>query len=150
VAGEIFIVAADAARFADLALPVHADRIPDLGAIGGLLTALDVAAADRVVVVACDLPFLHAGVLARLVALSEDGDGAWVHTPRGPEPLLACYRRAAGARVREAVLAGLRRASDLGSALRMIALDEDELATYGPPDRLLANINTPGDYARVQ
>ena len=38
-------------------------------------------AAERVLVVACDLPFLDAGLLGRLVESSRRHDGAWVRTP---------------------------------------------------------------------
>jgi hypothetical protein len=29
-------------------------------------------------------------------------------------------------------------------------MDESEVARFGPPDRLLMNVNTPDDYARVE
>jgi hypothetical protein len=32
----------------------------------------------------------------------------------------------------------------------MAEMGLDELAMFGPPHQLLANINTPADYARVQ
>ena len=74
-------MAAEAARFADLSLPVHADVIPGAGAMGGVYTALEVATSDRVLVVACDLPFLDELMLGRLVELAAAADGAWVRTP---------------------------------------------------------------------
>ena len=76
--------------------------------------------------------------------------GAWVRSSRGVEPLLACYRAGASQRVRAAIEAGRLKATDLGETLGMVALDETELATYGSVDRLLANVNTPEDLARVQ
>jgi len=150
VAATVLIVANDAGRFADLGLPVFADRVAGAGAVGGIDTALHATTADRVIVVACDLPFLHAGVLRRLVELAGEGDGAWVRTPRGVEPLLACYRRRARGRVRAEIDAGRLKAGGLGSVLSMAELGIEELAAFGAPDRLLANINTPSDYARVQ
>jgi molybdopterin-guanine dinucleotide biosynthesis protein A len=147
---ELFIVAMDAARFADLGLPVHADVIPGTGAMGGVLTALEAASADGVLVVACDLPFLDEGMLRRLVELSAAGDGAWVRTAGGVEPLLACYRREARTTIRTEIDAGRLKLADLGTRLRMADLTADELAQFGPAGRLLANINTPDDYARIQ
>jgi molybdopterin-guanine dinucleotide biosynthesis protein A len=150
VTPEILIVAMDAGRFVDLALPVHADVIPGAGAMGGLLTALEAASTDLVIVVACDLPFLDEGMLRRLVELSAAGDGAWVRTPGGVEPLLACYRREARATIRAEIENRRLKLADLGSRLRMAELDADQLARFGAPGRLLANINTPDDYARIQ
>ena len=54
---RIFIVSSDAARFADLGIPVHPDLIEGAGALGGIYTALEMSPVDRVITVACDLPF---------------------------------------------------------------------------------------------
>ncbi len=150
VADEVFVVSDDPARFADLALPVHADRIAGAGAIGGIYSALDAAGGDSVLTLACDLPFLDAGLLRRLVELAARADGAWVRSARGPEPLLACYRRTARDRVRQAIDAGRLKAGDLDTVLALAEIPPEELERYGPASRLLANVNTPEDHARVQ
>jgi len=150
ITSSIAIIANDASRFADLGLPIHADVIPGTGALGGLYTALVHAPADRVLVVACDLPFLDERLLARLADLAAGADGAWVRTARGPEPFLACYRRSAADTVRGELEAGYLRAQDLARVLRLVELDEAAVAEFGPVSRLLANVNTPGDHARIQ
>jgi molybdopterin-guanine dinucleotide biosynthesis protein A len=150
VAREIFVVAPDASRYSDLGLTVHPDAIPGSGALGGLYTAVDKAACDTVLVVAADQPFLSAPLLCRLVELSAGHDGAWVATEAGVEPLLACYRRSARHRIRERIETGRLRASDLAGVLDMAAVSGADLASYGPPEELLANLNTPEDLARVQ
>jgi molybdopterin-guanine dinucleotide biosynthesis protein A len=150
VATETFIVGNDPGRFSDLEVPVYPDRVQDAGAIGGLWTALDVAAHDDVLVVACDQPFLDEALLRVLVENAERRDGAWVRTAAGVEPLLACYRRGAAPRVRTAIESGVRRARDLASVLDMAELGEADLAAFGSAADLLANVNTPDDYARVQ
>lgn len=153
VASKVFVVAADAARYRDQPVEVVADRVAGAGALGGIDAALRAAAPvyDRVLVIACDLPFLTADLLAHLAALAErDADGAWVRTTRGVEPLIACYRTSAHERVARYLDDGGRRASGLESVLTMADLSSPDLDRFGPPDRLLANVNTPDDYARVQ
>jgi molybdopterin-guanine dinucleotide biosynthesis protein A len=150
VAAPIFVVGPDPARYADLGLPVHPDAVPDAGALGGIYTALLHATTAHVLVVACDLPFLHAGLLARLIAASRGRDGAWARSDRHPQPLLACYRRDAHSRARAQIDAGRLRATDLAQVLDIAEIGPAEIAAYGAPDRLLANVNTPADYARVQ
>lgn len=145
VAAQIFIVANDAERFADLGLDVHPDIVPGAGAIAGLHTALEVSPADRVVVVACDMPFLDAAVLNRLVDLAADADAAWVRSADGPEPLLACYRRQARLAVRQAIDGGRLKLAELGSLLNVRELDAAELTAFGRVDELLANLNSPAD-----
>jgi molybdopterin-guanine dinucleotide biosynthesis protein A len=73
-----------------------------------------------------------------------------VRTPGGVEPLLACYRRDSRTTVRAEIDAGRLKLQDLAARLRMAELDARELARFGPAARLLANINTPDDYARIQ
>jgi molybdopterin-guanine dinucleotide biosynthesis protein A len=151
VAAEVIVIAGEAGRFADLGLPVFPDRLPDQGAMGGVYTALEAARHDRVLVVACDLPFLDEALLRRLVALARPpADGAWVRGPRGVEPLLACYRRAARAVIRAEIDAGRLQLAALGGVLRMAEIGGAELRAFGSPERLLANVNSPTDYARVQ
>ena len=129
---------------------MHADRVANVGTIGGIDTALAATARPNVIVVACDQPFLDERLLRALVTRSADHDGAWVRTSRGVEPLLACYRRQAATKVRAAIDAGRLRAGDLASVLNMAEMGEAELAAFGSVDDLLANLNTPEDYARVQ
>ena len=102
-----------------------------------------------VLVVACDLPFLHVGLLARLAELSAGADAAWVSGRRGPEPLLACYRQSARAVLRREIDAGRLRAAAIGDLLRVATIGEAELAQFGTSERLLANVNTEADWKRA-
>ena len=150
VAHTIYIVGPHADLYADVDVPVYADLLPGYGAIGGLYTALEVADTDRVVVVGCDLPFLDAGLLAHLHARAAGHDAAWVSSARGPEPLVACYSR----RVRTVVLDRLRRGAlklgDLGAVLDVATVSEQDVARFGAISRLLANVNTPDDFTRIE
>ncbi len=146
---DLFIVASQRERFADLPWRVCPDVLPGTGVAGAILTALESTAADRVLVVACDLPFLDGGLLRRLLDLAAMADGAWVRTPAGAEPLLACYRRHAAPRIRAAIEAGHRKAADLDQILTMRIVDLVELSTFGDPSRLLANVNSPEDLSTI-
>jgi molybdopterin-guanine dinucleotide biosynthesis protein A len=152
VAADVLVIAPSPARFADLPVTVVPDRLTGAGVLGGIYTALDAAMHPLVLIVACDLPFLDAGLLTRLAerAAASGADGAWVRTMRGVEPLLACYHREARSRIRARIEARQLAARELGSVLRMAELGGDDLAPFGPIDRLLTNVNTPADYARVQ
>jgi molybdopterin-guanine dinucleotide biosynthesis protein A len=144
VTAHVFIVGGPPTRFADLELPVYQDAV-EAGALGGILTALEQAEADRVLVVACDLPLLDAGLLALLLDRAQHHDGAWVATASGPEPLLACYRSRARDRVRAQIEAGQWKAANLASVLDLAVVAEPELAAFGPTRRLLANLNSEED-----
>lgn len=150
VADEVLLVGEHPGRTDTGGVAAHPDRVTGLGPIGGLYTALEVARGDLVLVVACDLPFLEVALLERLYTLAESADASWVHTDRGIEPLVACYQRRLRRQVRAAIDAGRLKLADLATELTVAEIDETELARYGDPARLLANVNTPDDYERIQ
>lgn len=150
VAAEVFIVGPDPERYRDIGVPVCPDVIGGAGALGGIHAALVHARHETVLAIGCDLPFLTAELLTRLIALSTAHDGAWVQSHAGVEPLVACYRRQAEPKIRARLVAGQFRASDLAATLDLAVLGPDGLSAFGDPQRLLTNVNTPDDYARVQ
>jgi molybdopterin-guanine dinucleotide biosynthesis protein A len=103
-----------------------------------------------VLVVACDLPFLDERLLAELVRRAEPVDAAWVRSSRGVEPLVACYQRHARVAILAEIRAGRLKAGDVSSVLRIAEITADELGQFGSPEELLANVNSPEDYARIQ
>ena len=137
------------ARFADARISTCVDLIPGTGAIGGIYTALAATGADAVITIACDLPNLPTGLLQQLLERSEGADAAWVVTPRGPEPLVACYRQTARDAIRACIDAGELKAADLARTLRIIELTMVDVEAFGPARHVLANINTPDEYASV-
>lgn len=147
---DLFIVASQRERFADLPWRVYPDLLPGTGVLGAILTALEATDADRVLTVACDLPFLHPGLMARLLELAAEADGAWVRTPAGAEPLLACYRRHTAPQIRAAIEAGRLKVTLLESALTFRSIELPELQTFGDPSRLLANLNSPEDLSTIE
>jgi molybdopterin-guanine dinucleotide biosynthesis protein A len=137
-------------RFDDIECAVVTDVIENTGTLGGIHAAVTHAETDRILVVGGDMPYLDAGVLNALATLAADADGAWVRSRRGPEPLLACYRKHTAPAIAAALTTGERRASALGQLLSLRELGPDALAAFGDPDRLTWNVNTPDDYRRVQ
>jgi molybdopterin-guanine dinucleotide biosynthesis protein A len=130
-------------------------RVPDLEgtrcALRGLASALDAARAERVLVLATDLPFVSEALLLALVAWPE-ADVVLPQDPGGPQPLCAVYRR-------EPVLraAARRLAAREGLALHALlaevevrVLPQDVLAALDPTGTALINVNTPADLARAQ
>ena len=151
VADDIRIVCTDPDRYAALGLRVITDAIPDAGPLGGIYSALLDAAHERVIVVACDLPFVTAALLRRLVE-EADAPGADAVVPRsarGLEPLCALYTTrcaaAAGDRIRE----GKLQVAGLLDAVRTRILEPDALAPYDE-GALFENVNTPHDHERAR
>lgn len=94
---ELVVTANQPEAYRYLNLPIFSDLLPGRGALGGLYTALHAASQPLVAVVACDMPFANAGLLAaqRNLLLAEGADAVIPRTSGGTEPFHALYRREA-------------------------------------------------------
>ena len=122
-----------------------ADRTPGCGPLGGLNAALDAAAGDAVVLVAGDMPFLTAGLLRYLLDSLPGVDAVVPRTERGYHPLCAVYGPACQAAVRHRLETGALRVRDLFEDVRVRVVEGSDLARFGEPSHLLANVNTRAD-----
>jgi molybdopterin-guanine dinucleotide biosynthesis protein A len=144
--------AADAARYADLGIAVVADAVAGAGPLGGVYTALAGARHDRVLVLACDLPFVSAALVERLAVESRAGeevDAVVPRSARGLEPLCAVYRTRCAAAARACVERGELRMTAFLAELHVRELDAGD-AARGDEETLFENVNTPHDYARAR
>jgi len=126
------------------------DSLPDIGALGGLYTALVNAASERTLVMACDMPFVTGPFLEYLATVGGDCDVTVPRDDRGLHPLCAVYARAAAPAIRRLIDQGVRRIRDAMGTLRMHLVEGPALAAFDREGRLLENINTPDDYARIR
>jgi molybdopterin-guanine dinucleotide biosynthesis protein A len=118
------------------------------GPAAGILGAAAAYPGRRLLVLACDLPRVPAGLLA---ALALEAAADWV-VPRwggSLEPLCALYGPAAlaalGRRVERGLLALHRLAEE---TLAIHVLEGDELVRFGDPQEIFLNLNTPEDWER--
>ena len=132
-------------------LEARADTMPGLGALGGILTAVE-AAPGPVLCVAWDMPFVPAALLRELAELLAGADAALPESDsrRGLEPLCAAYGPGCGPAIRDAVARGDRRAVAFHDAVRVARLERARVLRHGEPEVLFFNVNTPGDLARAE
>jgi molybdopterin-guanine dinucleotide biosynthesis protein A len=143
------IVANDPEAFADAGVPVVPDAVPGSGSLGGIYTAL-ADAGGPVLVLACDLPFVTAAFLARVI---EAGRGADIAIPRGHDgyqPLCANYAPACAGPLRRRIELGALKVVDLLADVRVRELGPEEIAPFDPDGLLLLNVNTADDLARAE
>lgn len=117
------------------------DRIPGLGPIGGLFTALTETATDWNLLVACDMPGIAAAALRILLKRCEisTADCIAASLESEPEPLCAVYHRRCLPEVARAVDA---------KRLKMLGLLAELAVELQPLEpAALANANTPAEWA---
>jgi molybdopterin-guanine dinucleotide biosynthesis protein A len=115
----------------------------------GLLAALDASAGRGVVAIACDMPLVPARLLSWLAQRGRDRQAAVCEVGGRLEPLLGRYAPAASAPLARSLAAGEpMRAAVATLDLRVIT--ERELSRFGDPERIVFNVNTPGDVAAAE
>jgi FdhD protein len=120
-------------------------------ALRGIVAALAATSAERVLVVATDLPLLTPALLLALVAWP----AADVVLPRSAndhlEPLCAVWSRGSALAVaRENLVAGRLALHELVARLDATVLDAADLHAIDPDAVALSNANTPEEWSRLE
>lgn len=128
-----------------------ADLVPDAGGLGGIHAALR-HSGTAVLVVAWDMPFVPAGLLARLRDLGDAADAAVPESDsrRGIEPLCAFYGPSCLDPIERSLGAGDRRVIGFHRHVRVARLPAGEVAAFGDPAVLFMNVNTPADLSLAE
>jgi molybdopterin-guanine dinucleotide biosynthesis protein A len=146
-ADEVFVVGNAPPRPASRSSPI---AFQDAGPIGVFIPPSPRHRARIVLVVACDMPFVTAELLACLARLCADAEAVVPRTERGYHPVCAAYRRTCLERVARRVSNGQLKMAELLAEIAPRIVSADDMAQFGDPDRLLANVNTPADYGNLE
>jgi len=144
---EILLAGARAPHAGTRAIP---DLVPGSGPLAGIHAALSAACGDAVFVVACDMPFVDARLVTRMFEWALDADLVIPRTERGYHPLYAVYTRACLQPIVGRLAAGRLKLIELADQVRTRVVTSEELDGFGNRHRLLANVNTPADYAGLE
>jgi molybdopterin-guanine dinucleotide biosynthesis protein A len=154
---ETVLVANRPELFADLGLRMRPDAVPGAGALGGVHAALRWAAEERrpgALCIACDLPFLPAGLLRALVGGAADRAADAVAPEstgrRGVEPLCAFYSVRCLAESERMLESGELRLTELLDRVRTARIPLAEVRRWGTPEVMFLNVNTPADHVRAE
>ena len=145
IADEILVTSNQPENYNLLGLTPVPDRLPGMGALGGLYTALSAATHPYVAMVACDMPFASPELFAyELVLLRETGSDVVIpRSEAGTEPFHAVYRcDTCLPHVREALEAGKRRVDAWFNEVNIRYLEPPEILPYDPSQLAFLNINT--------
>ncbi|MGH9535725.1 MAG: molybdenum cofactor guanylyltransferase [Terriglobales bacterium] len=126
--------------------PCLRDEWEAAGPLGGIATVLRAAAADRVLMLACDLPEMTPGFLGWLWAQS--GPGAWtvpLTPPEQLEPLCAVYAASLLPLLEAALATGEAKIARALAAAPQRRLSAAALAAAGFAPDIFRNCNTPAD-----
>ena len=145
---EILVVTDNTALFSGIGgvLAVQ-DLISGRGPLGGIYTGLKESSKEKVFFAGCDMPFLHVGLIDRILSATREGRFECIipYGPRGIEPLHGVYSKAT-----LGVIENLLREEDF--AIRRIFPRVSTKFIEAEPDELISfsNINTPEDLVQLR
>jgi len=153
LADEVLVTTNRPESYLFLGLPLFSDLAPGRGALGGLFTALSAARHALVAVVACDMPFVSAALLAAERDLLADAslDAVIPQTEGGTEPFHAVYRRETCLpAIQAAIQAEKWRVDAWFPKARLRFLTLEEVLRYDPDRLAFWNVNTPEDLLQAE
>ncbi len=148
VAGNVVISANEPEQYFRFGKPLVGDVVVPGGPMAGIYSVLRCTAAEWVLVVACDMPFIE----PRLISYIRDrrvGDAAVALFGGMPQPLPGLYGRTALDAMREAIKRGSRSLISLLEVIDTVLIEEDEVRRFDPDGRSFVNINTVEDLKKA-
>lgn len=130
-------------------LRIVTDKVPHLGPLGALATALPLAVNDYTFVVAYDLPFINPTLIK---FLTKQAVGYEICAPLANgklQPLFAVYSKACLVYINQQLAAGQRRLTELFKLAKVKLIKEEEVKKYDLKLLSFFNINSWADYEKA-
>jgi molybdopterin-guanine dinucleotide biosynthesis protein A len=147
---DVLIVTNEPVSFEPFDVTVVTDIVRGAGSLGGLLTALVHARAERCFVVACDMPFLNPALIRRMLGRCQGFDVVVPSVQSRMQPLHAIYSRRCIGPIQEMIAQREFRIFDFYPEVLTLRLDERVCQELDPEDRSFENINTQEELTRAQ
>lgn len=119
-----------------------ADIQKDIGPMGGIYSILKQTQAEKIFVVAADMPFINSDVIDTMTAMEFSGDALVVCSNGYIEPLIAIYKISILDKLEELIANGDYKLMNLINGVKTSYF-------YVKDDKTLRNINTPEDYSNL-
>jgi molybdopterin-guanine dinucleotide biosynthesis protein A len=143
-------IIANSDEYNRLGLQVFSDTISGIGPLEAIRTALANSPAPRVVLAACDLPFVTTELFARLLAAADEETSVVPLDREGRlEPLCAVYSKRALGPLTSLIESGERKVSKLLDLAPARLVSFEEISDLGGADLFFENVNTPEEYRRA-
>jgi molybdopterin-guanine dinucleotide biosynthesis protein A len=147
---DVLIVTHQPVDFESFDGTVVSDIVGGAGALGGLLTALVHARAERCFVVGCDMPFLNAALIRRMLEKSAGHDVVVPVLGGDLQPLHAVYSKRCIPHIQERIAVGAFRIFDFYPKVSTLRLDASFWESIDPQNLSFANINTREEWLRAE
>lgn len=131
-------------------LPLVRDRWPNAGPLGAMVSVMESIEADVYLFHPVDTPNLTERFFFELLSRQNGYDAVVPRSGSYWEPLCALYRRSCLEAMRSSMQAGNRRITSFFGAVRVRAMDAEEIHAWADPHTLFLNVNDPQTYRRLK
>ncbi len=138
-----------------LGAPLVGDVLPSRGPLTGIYSALINSRNPAVFVIACDMPFVEAGMISLVCdkykesILKERFDAAIPVFGGRPQPLFGIYCNVALPALEEGIMNDKVALKPFLGEIRTLYIEEDEVRAIDPQGRSFVNINTVDDFEMI-
>ncbi len=147
---EVIITTNQPEDYAFLGMRMAEDRQPGAGALHGLLTALEAARGERVLLVGCDMPFVSRSLLEHMLAIATDAEVVIPRRGGKLQPLHAIYSKTCAGPVSQALEAGEKRMISFFPRIQTRIVEQETIDQYDPEGLSFFNANTPEELAQAE
>jgi molybdopterin-guanine dinucleotide biosynthesis protein A len=149
---DILIISNHPDEYKDFGVPVKADVISGIGALGGIYSGVTYSKKSIVLMLACDMPFVNTELIEYMFQQIENFD---VVIPRlreegSTEPFRAIYRKSCLDAISLAIQSGKRRAISFFDQVSVRYIEWDEIVRFDPGGITFFNVNTPEELNKAE
>ncbi|MEX1247734.1 MAG: molybdenum cofactor guanylyltransferase, partial [Anaerolineales bacterium] len=139
---DVFIISNDP-NYPSVKYRVLPDIFPGIGALGGIHSSLAYARQDLCLVLACDMPFIHIGLIEYLLEQTKEVDAIVPElAPEQLEPFRGIYRKTCMSAIEQCIQIGERRATSFLSQVTTKLVPRTVQEKINPTLDTFFNINT--------
>ncbi len=136
--------------YAFLGLPMVRDVFPEGGSLGGIFSGLRAVPGEYGFAVACDMPFLHPGLIRHMTERAGEGDVLIPDAAGDLQTLHAVYGKRCLGPMERLLREGRLKITGFFPEVRVVNLSAAEIARFLDPALAFMNLNTPEDLTRAQ
>ncbi|MTI81197.1 MAG: molybdenum cofactor guanylyltransferase [Firmicutes bacterium] len=150
VSNDILIITNTPTEYHRFSVRVAGDIYPGFGPLSGIHAALTHAENNRLLAVACDMPFVEANLARYLIESVKDYDVAIPVVEGYFEPLFAVYSKSCIKHIERCMEKKKLRIIDFFSSVKVKYVKEEEISQVADLERVFYNVNTPKELAMAK
>jgi len=147
---QVLVAGGEPSAYAFPGVEAVGDIIPGLGPLSGIHAGLTAAHNQYSLVLACDMPFVEAGLAVCLVREAPGFDVVVPQINQRLQPLFAVYSRDCLAPVARCLESRISRVTAFYHQVRVKYVAREKIALVADVEKVFYNVNTPADLAMAR